>query len=247
MSSPQEHASVVKTSWYSLTFSDDEEDLPSTHQGAAFQPSSPMCNHTSEQDACSDASTDVGEDHCINDESDDESPSAQHNTKAKGYARPTFVKVDIRQRTEQLRRVVNEFCVLDFDSVDATSQESLVMRRLALLKSLWESTVYYSDGMRLEQTRLSLLGIEDRVGALDKIVSRAHYLCEARHFRSAYAVLEEAAPVLRGESSTPAPLSNEEAEAMTLRRLQKRHRQREERREQRRCERRRGHQHGVRQ
>merc|ERR1712232_1060796 len=129
---------------------------------------------------------------------------------------------------------------------DVTCQESLVMRRLTLLKSFKEFIVCYCDGECLEQTRFAFLGIDHVLGTCNKIISRAQSLCEARHFRAAFAILEEAAPLLRGEPSAPGPLSSEEVEAMKLRRLQKRQRQREERREQRRCERKRGHQHGVR-
>lgn len=193
-------------------------------------------------DAFSDASTDVGEDDDLADlrEEDmglqpDEDSSPVNAIEAP--ATPCFfAKLDRQQRVEQLKRVTDEFCALDFDSVDASSQEALVRRMLTTLKSLSESTSFYAEEGRLQMKRMLLLDLgEGDEDAIKEVTGRAEHLCEARSFRAAFAVLQEVAPQLRGNPLpvSKLPMSAEEIEAMKQRRLEKRQRQRQERRVQR--------------
>merc|ERR1712139_131992 len=117
----------------------------------------------------------------------------------------------------------------------ASSQGSLVLRMLTILKSLNDTTTFHGEQGRSEEKRLFLLGLnQDDENAIKNIASRAEGLCERRSFRSAFDVLREAAPRLRGELLTVSKqMSPEEIEAMKLRRLEKRQRQRQERRVQR--------------
>jgi hypothetical protein len=220
----------MKRSWYSQTFDDDEEE--SIQNTAAEVEPADSCEAAARQyDVGSDASTDVGEDE--EDRSDlldleaDEPAPARHV-----HERPSFLKASRQQKIAQSKRVVDEFANLEFDSVDASSQQSLVMRKLVLLKSLTDTTVHYSGRSRIEETRISLLGLHKDEAALDEITFRAQQLCEVRQFRAAFNVLQEAIVRIYAEARTQ--MSAEEIEEMSLRRLQKRQRQREERREQRR-------------
>lgn len=237
----EEGKSDPKRSWYSQTFSDDEEESPreagpTSHVAAEVPLTVAACSSSEhDEDHNSDASTDVGDEAqlCLDDDSEDEAALAPHCQASQVLARPSFLKVDQAQRIEQLKRVVDEFCTLDFDAVDASSQEGVAMRRLTLLKSLKEPTVYYSENQRFEQTRLALLGLDNLASTLDQITVQGEQLCESRHFRSAFEALEEAVPHLGGKTMASKQLNDEEVEAMKFRRAQRKQRQRAERREQR--------------
>jgi len=229
--------SDIKRSWYSQTFSDDEEES-AQHANNEVAPSDSCNAVTRLDDVGSDVSTDVGEEEeyrrdLLDLETDVDSAPARHVQLA--HERPSFLKASRQQKIDQSRRVVDEFATLDFDSVDASSQEGLVMRKLVLLKSLRDSTVYYSGSSCEQETRLSLLGLHKDEVVFDEIAFRAQGLCESRRFRSAFNVLQEAIACIFGQARHQMP--SEEIEAMNLRRLQKRQNQREERREQRRQER----------
>jgi len=145
-SAPKPSATTLRRSWYSMTSSDDEE--ASIPVSLAQVLTSTKCE-TSWQafDACSEASTDVGVDVVDDAEPDDEAkvePSLgieHHQVRSRSApCRPYFPKLGRQQRVDQLRRVVDEFCAMDFDSVDASCQGGLVLRMLTTLKSLKEST-----------------------------------------------------------------------------------------------------------
>merc|ERR1719183_948601 len=106
---PQARATSQKLSWYVETFSDGEEtDVP----------------------------TDIGEGEITDDETDaSQAISGQGHPAPHEHTRPGFVKVTREQRVHQIRRVVEEFRTLDFQAADALEKNSLVMRRLTLLKS----------------------------------------------------------------------------------------------------------------
>jgi hypothetical protein len=202
-------------SWSSRTFSVDVEN--ERRDGEDGVPARDSCRASADSHyAGSEVSTDIGED---DDDRDD-------------LLCFDVSKVTRLQRIEQLKRIVNEFANLEFDTVDALSQEGLVMRKLALLKSLGDWSTFYSEEDRFEESKLNLLGLQEHKEVFEEIASRAHHLCEYRQFRSAFNVLHEAAPLMRRAGRDR--LSVEEWEAMQARRMQKRQRQREERREQRR-------------
>lgn len=242
-SAPRLCATTLRRSWYSLTFSDDEDG--ESQGGLDRVIVSAACAATLQvSDTCSEASTDVGGDLMNDGEHDDdceaevELNSAIEHRQVQSQAapsRPRFSKLSRQQRADQLQRVVEEFCAMDFDSVDASCQEGLVRRMMTTLKSLKESTIFHEGEKRLEETRFSLLGLGHAdADVINEATGRAEKLCEGRLFRAAFALLKELQPRVRGEvlSASKHP-STEEAEAMAQRRLQKRLRQREERREQR--------------
>jgi len=192
-------------------------------------------------DSFSDASTDVGDGEDI---ADDFLEEARHSSirsfrqvvSVAAPERPIFcLKLSRQQRVDQLRRVIDEFCALEFDSVDATSQEALACRMLTVLKSLSESTTFHGEEGRCKETRLHLLGLgKDDEDAIRDAVDGAQALCDKRSFRDAFKVLKHMAPRLSGGAlPSPESVTSEEVEAMKQRRLDKRQRQRQERRVQR--------------
>lgn len=228
---------ALKQSWYSLTFCDDEEE--DAHGADHVVEARDSCNVSVEvNDANSDVSTDVGEEEEYRSEFgafEHDCDMARAELAAIGRARTIFLKANKQQRIGQLRRICGEFTSLEFDSVDALSQEGIVMRMLAILKTLNDSTIYYNEGGRSEESNLSLLGLNQHKEVFEEVALRAECLCEYRQFRSAFDVLKEAVAHICVEA--PHQRSAEEMEAMNLRRLKKRQRQREERREQRRQDR----------
>jgi len=235
---PQTPVVALRRSWYSLTLDDDTDNESSAEMivvagGGNTMPTE--CQATSAvSDDCSDASTDVGaddlEDRELADDLDGEGRDVYVHIV---QSRPIFSKLSRQQRIEQLRRVVDEFCSLDFHAVDASSQGGLVLRMLTILKSLSESTVFYGESGRSEEQRVLLLGFGKSVeGAIHEATQRAEILCEGRMFRAAFDTLRLLAPRLSGDQKLQAdPMSTEEVEAMALRRLQKKQRQRQDRRE----------------
>jgi len=232
----------IRRSWYSQTFSDDDEETHSPRKGDELLPSD-ACNVVARpDDVGSDVSTDVGEEEDYRSEHQNELPGFEADFESSlarhvqlCHERPRFCKASRQQKIDQSKRVADEFAMLDFDSVDASSQEGLVMRKLVLLKSLKDCTTYYSGAIRRQETRLSLLGLHKDENVLDEIACRAQTLCDSRAFRSAYNVLQEAIASVFGR--TRDETTSEDIEAMKLRRLQKRQHQREERRVQRRQDR----------
>lgn len=218
---------------------DDQQALPE---------SSDSCQAAGESDTHSDASTDVGDDDEVGDLIEDceedvgLNPSedslvtrCQEEAPKRGFAGYSlFPKVSRRQRVDQLNRIIDEFCELEFDAVDASSQGGLVLRMLTILKSLRESASFYDEQGRMEEKRTSLLGlsIEDEK-KICSVISQAQDACEGRLFRDAFDALKRVAPVLHRETAQPQKMSVEEVEAMKQRRLEKRMRQRQERRVQR--------------
>jgi len=157
---------------------------------------------TTESDTKSDASTDVGDDDDVNDALDDcdeelghDSPQAPREVEPQ--RRPFFAKLNRQQRVDQLRRVTDEFCALNFNSVDASSQGAVSLRMLTILKSLRESSVFHDAQGKCEEQRLSLLGLgmEDEK-AINDVICRAEESCENRLFRIAFDALQEVAPRL---------------------------------------------------
>lgn len=237
-----------------------DEDDQETAQPAPAESCSASADAS---DSFSDASTDVGDGDDIAEDFEEEAkhPPVNDSTEVDAAAakRPSlFVKLSRQQRVDQLRRLIDEYCTLDFDSVDVTSQEGLAFRMLTMLKSLSESTTFYEDEGRSQEKRLYLLGLgQDDEDAITDVVSRTQVFCEQRSFRNAFDVLKEVAPRLSGNASvacTPVSIekveelasptsgasvaasshmSTEEIEAMKQRRLEKRQRQRQERRVQR--------------
>lgn len=201
---------------------------------------------TSALETSSAASTDVGSD---DERRGDECLSARSNQEIycqsdwlpsrEATGRPRFAKVDKQQRLNQLANIVEEFCTLDFNSVDAVSQEAVVLRMLALLKCLIETTSFYEHDVHHAAARLSLLDISeaDQKFCAD-VVGCAQKFCGNRNFRQAFDVLRHARPRLLGKDGPPTPEQDGDAEALqALRRAQKRQRQRQERREARAMER----------
>lgn len=253
VNAPQKPAAPLRRSWYSLTVSDDEEDTGISAATANAEVANSIMLSCAANlqviDGCSDASTDVGadelEDREIVDECDGDvepSPSKElHSVQWQRMpARPTFPKMTRQQRVDQMKRVVDEFCSLDFHVVDPSSQGGLVLRMLTILKSLSDSAIFHSEAGRCEERRLSLLGLCDEdADVIAQVVKRADHLIAGRSFHGAFDVLRELAPRLSGQmtlqmpTEPKQPMSFEELEAMKLRRLDKRQRQRGERREQR--------------
>jgi hypothetical protein len=219
-------------------------------------------------DSYSDASTDVGDDLGDDDDVVDDlfeatvgpapAECAQAVQSVAASSRPClFAKVNRQQRAEQVRRVVEEFCSLEFDLVDVSCQEALVLRMMTILKSLSERTTYVGEhGCSEAATRFDLLGLsQDDEDAMKSVICHAEKLWTTRSFHAAFDVLKQVVPKLRGQSIEEGSLewnqnmrpeevevhsekmSPEEIEAMKLRRLEKRQRQRQERREQRNAER----------
>jgi hypothetical protein len=204
-------------------------------------------------DSYSDASTDVGDDDDDDqDLVDDQEEEAGPESKDVEPERRTScfcIRLSRDQRVKQLEKVVDEFCSLDFNSVDASSQGAVALRMLTILKSMDESTTFYESDGRTSETRLSLLGLcQDGQKAVKAVTTKAEGLCNSRLFRAAFDVLRQAAPLLhRSAASVPGKATHQELQAITLpgemtteelaamkqRRLEKRQRQREERREQR--------------
>jgi hypothetical protein len=248
-----------------------DEGLAVEERQQHAQPAPASCNAAGD-DALSDASTDVGEgDDMADDFEEDMAEDLNAPTKAfkKVDATPMpqrpslFATLSRQQRVDQLKRVVDEFCTSDFDSVDSTSQGGLVCRMLTTLKSLKETATFHGENGQTREKRFSLLGLDqDDEDAITDVVNRAQDLCEERCFRKAFAVLKEGAPRLTGtlmpatterhdinteaseapEEVAPQPrhetpahceMIPEEIEAMKQRRLEKRQRQRGERRVQR--------------
>lgn len=221
---------MLRRSWYSQTFrdSDEEGDMPLASCDAPLR----------DEDAGSEASTDVGIDDV--DEADSEADVdlvSKEVRSAPASGRPSFPKLDRQQRVEQLRRLVNEFCSLDFNLVDASSQMGLVFRMLTMLKSFSESSVFHGKEGRCKEKRFLLLGLgQQDEDAIQKSISQAESLCDGRLFRAAFDILSHVAPRLRGEVTSGSRLqemSPDEVEAIRINRLEKRQRQREERRDQR--------------
>jgi hypothetical protein len=213
----------------SKTFSANEEN--ERRDGEDDVPPRESCRAAAEpNDAGSEVSTDFGEDEDDRDDllgSDVEQDAANAQNIELAPRRQCFPKVTRLQRIEQLKRIVNEFASLEYDTVDALSQGSLVMRQLALLKSLGGRSTFYSEDALCEESKLSLLGLQEYTEVFEEIASRAHHLCEYRQFRSAFNVLHKAVFHMQRAA-------REQWEAMQARRMEKRQRQREERREQRR-------------
>jgi len=239
---PRTPVVALRRSWYSLTFDDDTDNESSAEvivvaRGGSTMPTGCQATATpAVSDNCSDASTDAGADDLeereLVDDLDEEGRDVYVHIV---QSRPIFSKLSRQQRIEQLRRVVDEFCSLDFHAVDASSQGGLVLRMLTILKSLSESTVFYAESGRSEEQRMLLLGFGTSVEeAIHEATRRAETLCEGRMFRAAFDTLRLLAPRLSGGQKLQAnPMSTEEVEAMALRRLQKKQRQRQDRREQR--------------
>lgn len=238
----------LKRSWYSQTFSgDDDEEERGAHAGSVACDGAlfATCGRASANaDDCSEASTDAGTDegreHDNMEDSDaEEVQTAVHwhrRTQAAAIpTRPRLPKVSRQQRIDQLNNIVDEFCALDFDAVDASCQEGVARRMLVVLRSLEELVTFNGHGGRSEESRFSLLGVAPHdQQAINVIACRAQQLCDARRFREAFRILREAGPRIRGRSQR----NPEDADAMAARRLLKRQRQRQERREQRASERR---------
>lgn len=236
---------AARRSWYSMTFGSDveQESDSNLEDGPVSNDLEPETCHASMQvwDASSEASTDVGLDDVeyIDEVLNEAEIESETDGQRAVPSRPSFPKANKEQRVDHLRRLVDDFQDLDFSAVDASSQQGLVLRMLTILKSLSDSSVFYSEGVRFEEKRTLLLGlgVEDE-GAIRNIADRAQDLCEGRKFRDAFDVLKEAVASLRGERPQgPQAMSAEEIEAMRLRRLQKKQRQRQERREERTTER----------
>lgn len=191
------------------------------------------CSGSAEQsDSFSDASTDVGDGDDIADDFEEEVKTPKQVVHVQAPARPSlFMKLSRQQRVDQLRRVIDEYCELEFDSVEATSQEALALRMLTILKSLSESATFHGEQGRSQEKRLCLLGFgRDDENAIKDVARRAQVFCEERLFRSAFDVLKEVAPRFKGESlPARSEESGEDMEAMKQRRLEKRQRQRKER------------------
>lgn len=233
---------ALRPAWNPLAFGDDSANESSGEMIVVVRCGNTMptqCQATSaaaNDDNCSDASTDVGaddqDDRELADDLDGEGRDMHVHI---AQSRPLFPKLSRQQRIEQLRRVVDEFCSLDFHSVEASSQGGLVLRMLTILKSLSESTVFYGESGRSEEPRMLLLGFGKSVEeAIHEATQRAETLCEGRMFRAAFDTLRLLAPRLSKNQELQAkPMSLEEVEAIALRRLQKRHRQRQDRRQQR--------------
>jgi hypothetical protein len=219
-------------------------------------------------DSYSDASTDVGDDLGDDDDLVDDlfepavgvasAEGAQTVQSVVASSRPClFAKVNRQQRAEQVRRVVEEFCSLEFDLVEASCQEALVLRMMTILKSLSERTAYVGEHGCSEAARRSvLLGLsQEDEDVMRSVICHAEKLWTARSFHAAFDALKEVVPKLRGQSVGESSLeqdqktsakevevgtekmSPEEIEAMKIRRLEKRQRQRQDRREQRNAER----------
>jgi hypothetical protein len=205
------------------------------------------CDASAENsDSYSDASTDVGDDDDIEDLCEEEVgvacviESARVAQNEETASRPPlFGKVSRQQRVEQVRRIVEEFCTLDFDLVDASCQEALVLRMLTILKALSEKTTFVGEHGCSEAKRYVLLGLsQDDENAIKGTIFHAEKLWSTRSFHSAFNALAKAVPILRGmPKRLPEGMGQEEIESMKLRRLEKRQRQRQERREQRTTER----------
>lgn len=198
------HRQSLRRSWYSLTFSDDEAEFAGNAEPAVPlelpRPAAPaeQCRAT-EDDVNSDASTDVGDDELAElSEAEIEVINTEGRAlvnKSPTPARRSLPKLSRQQRVDQLERVVDEFCSLDFDSVDASAQGGLTLRMLVILKSLNESATYYEEQGRSEEKRFLLLGLNaDDEAAITGIVRRAEIHCEARLFRAAFDVLREVVP-----------------------------------------------------
>jgi len=116
--------------------------------------------------------------------------------------RPRFARPSRSQRVAQVRRAVREFRILDFDAVDAAEQSGLVLRMLALLKTLPSSEAFWTEaGERQEEARHRLLGLEEEdMHALRGLIRRAEKLVDRRQFRIAFDALCEARPwILAGD------------------------------------------------
>jgi len=203
----------------------DHDDVPAAQCSTAS---------ADQSDSLSDASTDVGEGDDIAEDFEEESPKQVDRIEA--HERPSmFAKLSREQRVDQLRRVIDEYCALEFDSVDSTSQGGLACRMLAILKSLSDSTTFHGEQGCTRERRLVLLGLDQNdEDAITNVVGRAQSLCEERSFRKAFAVLKEVIPRFGGKAAPAlSEVSSEDIEAMKLRRLEKRQRQRNERRVQR--------------
>jgi len=222
--------------------SDKKEEINDDAQPAEAAPAVSCSASADNSDSFSDASTDVGDGDDIADDFDEEPKQVEIVEAPRRQF--LFAKLSREQRVDQLKRVTDEYCALEFDSVDATSQGGLALRMLTILKSLSESATFHGDQGRSQEKRLFLLGLgQDDENAIKDVVQRAQVLCEGRLFRTAFDVLQEVAPRL-SDNSLPAPapgqmsggegqMSGEEIEAMKQRRLEKRKRQRGERRVQR--------------
>eukprot|EP00929_Paragymnodinium_shiwhaense_P033689 TRINITY_DN18453_c0_g1_i1.p1 TRINITY_DN18453_c0_g1~~TRINITY_DN18453_c0_g1_i1.p1 ORF type:complete len:293 (+),score=44.80 TRINITY_DN18453_c0_g1_i1:79-957(+) len=155
-----------------------------------------------------------------------------------------FAKVTRRQRLEHLAKLLEEYCNLDFDAVDASAQNAVVLRMLALLRSLRHAEVYHdADGNRCSEERYSLLGLAaegTEMVVLDKLNRQAEALANDRCFRPAFELMCEARPLFRrccqDVGTACGPLLDDD-QAMLLRRWLRKQRQREERRHQRASER----------
>lgn len=156
-------------------------------------------------------------------------------------SRPRFARVSRGQRLAQLAKLVEEFCNLDFNTVDASAQSAVVLRMLALLRSLRHMEVYHDrEGTRCTEERYALLGLAaecTEMMVLDKMCRQAEVLVDDRSFRPAFELLCEARPLFIrccqdvGTACGRPPLNDDQA--MALRRWLRKQKQREERRHQR--------------
>jgi len=113
-------------------------------------------------------------------------------------SRPRFARPSRSQRVAQVRRAAHEFCTLDFEAVDAAEQSGLVLRMLALLKTMASSDTYWTEaGARQEEARHRLLGLEEEdMQALGSLIRRGEELADRRRFREAFDALCEARPLM---------------------------------------------------
>jgi len=203
----------------------------------------------------SEASTDVGTDDEANVEEQLDSeaegsapriadePAANINLPMQSAAWRGFKRSTRDVKTRQIAKIVDEFCILDFDAVDASAQSALVLRMLSELKSLDSVAVFYDEenGERHEESRHVLLGLNfDDVVRLKETALNADELCNLRQFRRAFDVLAQLRPRLLSKARWVMASATQQAkdlEAMALRRQHRKQRQRQERKEQRTLER----------
>jgi hypothetical protein len=143
----------------------------------------------------------VGEEEDLQDIEEEDAEEIEQESPKSSAKRPSFFKPNKQQRVDQLKRVVNEFCKMDFDDADATSQGGMVLRMLTTLKSLSEETAFYDAEGRCQEKRSALLGLSTSdEEAIKTVIDRVGVMCEKRRFHTAFDAMKEIVPRLREDT-----------------------------------------------
>lgn len=117
-------------------------------------------------------------------------------------SRPVFARTSRETKITQIAKLIDEFCLLQFDAVAAEDQAALVARMLTTLKSLASHDFFWADGKKQREFRFVLLGLEEEdMIALGQFAQTADGLSDSRCIRQAYDELCKARQWLQADKA----------------------------------------------